>query len=152
MRSIFTDSSSPEANSSYTFDRLMFKIRATSGTRYSSRSSIALPRFLKCLSLADSLRPSIPGWRSLREARNKKRRVKWLIGAVANLIVTDVGWVEEAGKSPLNTPTFTSRCFIRRYVPASSQRLPAATLSVARRRVVGWVGRIGGRIHWLLPE
>ena len=101
MRSIFTDSSSPEANRSYTFDRLMFKIRATSGTRYSSRSSIALPRFLKCLSLADSLRPSIPGWRSLREARNKKRRVKWLIGAAANLIVTDVGWVEEAGKSPL---------------------------------------------------
>jgi hypothetical protein len=71
--------------------------------------------------------------------KQKKRRVKWLIGAAANLIVTDVGWVEEAGKSPLNTPTFTSRCFIRRYVPASSQRLPAATLSVARRRVVGWV-------------
>src|SRR4029450_3791822 len=102
MRSILTDSSSPEATRSYTFDRLMFKIRPTSGTRYSSVSSIALPRFLKCLSLADSLRPSIPGWRSLREARNKKRRVKWLIGAAANLIVTDVGWVEEAGKSPLN--------------------------------------------------
>ena len=35
-----------------------------------------------------------------------KRQLTWLIGAAANLIVTDVGWVEEAGKSAQHTNVY----------------------------------------------
>ena len=81
MRSILTDSSSPEAKSSCTFDQLMFKIRAISGTRYSSRSLHALPQFLKMpvpTGFPKTVKRAlaiIPG-----EARNQERREKWLFG------------------------------------------------------------------------
>ena len=50
----------------------MFKITATSGTRYSSRSSIALPRFLKMPVLARTPKHIYPALAIVRGAHSQE--------------------------------------------------------------------------------